>query len=317
MDYLERLKKEVDHIAELCDQSVALQKKLSAAIDRLESLELENQGFLASTLQELRDFDRVDYKDARDFIRQTGPYLPQNWSGFSDPRAQTGQISGRLGAKRRWDKTLGFPDGYELLLNCLVAAFHIDPNTVELHVECGVGEAKELRMLLGIDLARDNLELPLPLPNEVVGVGYYEKVRRLLKCAIKSRHELNQQIAFINAFTSHCRLNELLGAQALEKIGCEYAKSNQFDGYVDLRQSSLDMVKDSLVSKPELLLSKFGVLEVREFIAYLKDSLEGISTPSSREVTRLVDDHATDKALRGLLQDGYRTTDDWYRRKPR
>lgn len=188
MNYLERLKKEVDHISELCDESAALQKKLSAAINRLESLELENQGFLACTLQELCEIDGVDYESFDDFIRKTGPYEPVSWSGFTAPRQVSGQLSGRAGAIARYNEAFGFDDGYQLLLNCLVAAHHIDPSSITLPNNIPDSQKVDCQRLLAIDKARADLSLALPLPAEVEEEKFCIRVRSFLATAINARH---------------------------------------------------------------------------------------------------------------------------------
>lgn len=189
MDYLKRLQTEVDNILALCDEAAALQRKLTAAINRIESLELERQGFYPVSLKDLRENDGINYLSLDDFIRQTGPYEPVRWSGFDEPRQVSGQLSGRAGAAARYNKKIGFEDGYDLLLNCLVAAHHIDPTSITPPDTIPAWQQIEYQRLLSIDYARAHLSLNLPMPHEVEEGAYCIRVRTLLITAINARLE--------------------------------------------------------------------------------------------------------------------------------
>ena len=218
MNYLKRLQKEVDHILSLCDEAALLQRKLAAATHRLDSLELEYKGIVPMSLQEMRNIDGFNYENWDDFIKQTGPYEPVNWSGYSKSNQVFGQLSGRSGATARYNKLIGFDDGYQLLLNCLVAAHHIDPATIEPLETLPDWQQVDFQRLASIDIAQSNLDLMLPLPHEIEEGKFCVRVRSLLVTAINARHMYSPIETRPKAFEIAEMVDEHLGNNKLLRL---------------------------------------------------------------------------------------------------
>ena len=315
MDYFKRLQEEVDHILSLCDEAVLLQRKLEAAVHRLDSLELERQGIIPVSLQEMRDIDGVNYESWGDFVRRSGPYLPESWGGRDTPRSIQKQIDGRRDAALRWERDLGLPGIYPVVLEALVAAHHLDPNAVKPQAGVSSKNEQTYRLLITLDMARGDLGLALPLPSEIERAKYFPRVRRLIVVALKSRLEIEQNERFIQSFHENELLLQLLGRDRLENILSNYVKSHRVDGYVDLSKSSLLLLQATFGQERERLYWQgFREPEIKAAIEDAVSVTVGGYQPTLNEVHNHVEVVANNKRLRGLLQDGYRTTDDWYRR---
>lgn len=318
MDYLKRLQTEVDNILALCDEAAALQRKLTAAINRIESLDLERQGFSPVSLKDLWEIDGVDYESGADFVKRSGPYLPESWGGGDTRDSIQGQINGRRGAALRWESDLGLPGIYPLVLEALVAAHHLDPNAVQPHAGVSSENEQAYRLLTTLDMARGDLGLALPLPSEIERAKYFPRVRRLIVVALKSRLEIEQNERFIQSFHENELLVQLLGRDRLENILSDYVKSHRVDGYVDLSEYSLLILQAAFEQERERLYwHGFREPEIKSAIEDAVSLTVGGYQPTLNDVRKLVEVVADNKRLRGLLEDGYRTTDDWYRRQPK
>lgn len=318
MNYLKRLQSEVDHIASLCDEAALLQRKLEAAVHRLDSLELEHQGFMPVSLQEMRDIDGVNYESWGDFVKKSGPYLPESWGGRDTPRSIQKQIDGRRDAALRWERDLGLPGIYPVVLEALVAAHHLDPNAVQPQAGVSSENEQAYRLLITLDMARGDLGLALPLPSEIERAKYFPRVRRLIVVALKSRLEIEQNERFIQSFFENELLVQLLGRDRLENILRDYVKSHRVDGYVDLSEYSLLILQAAFEQERERLYwHGFREPEIKSAIEDAVSLTVGGYQPTLNEVRKLVEVVANNKRLRELLVGGYRTTDDWYRRHPK
>ena len=319
MDYPRRLQAEVDHIIALCEEAEVIQKRLTAAINRLDCLELERQGYELCSLQEIRDKDGVNYQDFDDFIRQTGPYVPSDWGGYEDPDRVRRQKNARRDAARRWENDLSSPGFYPTLLDCLVAAWHIDPEKLELDLPENLSDEKRLTLkrLTSVDMARDNLELPLPHPNEVAHTGYYRKVQRLILTVLKSRMEVEQKTCFLEAFLSNQVLCERLGVGLLTDIVYTYMQEHKVNGYVDLTHEGLSALAQAFSrQRDKLYWQGFRENDIAMAIAEAVSVTAGMPCVTSKSLETLISRVANTKRLGELLNTGYRSTDDWHRRHP-
>lgn len=319
MDYPGRLQAEVDHIIALCEEAEVIQQRLTAAINRLDSLELERQGYGVVSLHEMRDIDGVNYKDWRDFVRQTGPYEPTVWGGHEDPVSVQKQINGRRDAARRWERDLSTPGFYPTLLDCLAAARHIDPKKLEIEIPDHFTdeEGAALKLLASVDMARENLDLPLPLPGEVAHTGYYRKVQKLIFTVLKSRMEVEQQSCFLKGFLSNQALCQRLGMELLTHIVCNYIQGHRVDGYVDLTPKGLSALAQAFSGqRDKLYWQGFKDNDIALAIDEAVSVTAEIPYPASKNLKALVSDVANDNRLNELLKTVYRTTDDWHRRHP-
>lgn len=319
MDYPGRLQAEVDHIIGLCEEADEILRRLAAAINRLDSLELERQGYGVFSLQEMRDKDGVNYQDWDDFIRQTGPYEPTDWGGYEDPDRVRRQKNARRDAARRWENDLSSPGFYPTLLDCLVAAWHIDPEKLELDLPEHLSDENRLTLkrLASVDMARDNLELPLPRPNEVSHTGYYRKVQRLILTVLKSRMELEQRTCFLDAFLSNQVLCERLGVGLLTDIVYTYMREHNVDGYVDLTPEGLLALAEAFSRRRDKLYWQgFRDDDIAMAIGEAVKVTAEIPCVTSKNFESLISRVANSKRLGELLNTGYRSTDDWHRRHP-
>lgn len=319
MDYPGRLQAEVDHIIGLCEEADEILRRLAAAINRLDSLELERQGYGVFSLQDMRDKDGVNYQDWDDFIRQTGPYEPTDWGGYEDPDRVRRQKNARRDAARRWENDLSSPGFYPTLLDCLVAAWHIDPEKLELDLPEHLSDENRLTLkrLASVDMARDNLELPLPRPNEVSHTGYYRKVQRLILTVLKSRMELEQRTCFLDAFLSNQVLCERLGLGLLTDIVYTYMREHNVDGYVDLTPEGLLALAEAFSrQRDKLYWQGFRDDDIAMAIGEAVKVTAEIPCVTSKILESLISRVANSKRLGELLNTGYRSTDDWHRRHP-
>lgn len=143
-------------------------------------------------------------------------------------------IANQKNTEKAWDEVFGVEGAYQLFLDCIIAAQHIDPTALEIPDTVPSNQEKIYRNLLSVDIAKSTVHLPLPLPPKD-WQGFYDRVRKLFVDVVVSRLALDQVDRFIESLMDDPKISRVLDRETVDRVIRQYASRHpRYDGYYDL-----------------------------------------------------------------------------------
>lgn len=245
----------------------------------------------------------VDY--LRSVLASIGPargHISLNKSSTDRAKA----IANLKNTEKVWDEAFGVVGAYQLLLDCIVAAQHIDPTTLEVPDTVPDNQVHIYRNLLSVDMARSAESLPLPTPPKD-WQGFYDRVRKLFVDVVVSRLALDQLDAVIEYLLADPKISRVLTRETLDQLIRHYASHHpKYDGYYDL--SDTDAISKAIENKSTSI--DLLRVDIKKAVRLAQQSISGPVFPSRTELLKRIKDKMTSSNMNHLLAKRWRTTDD-------
>lgn len=251
--------------------------------------------------------DYVDY--LRSVLASVGP-----GRGYVSLKKTPGRRSSAIANLKKndlkWDDAFGVKGAYQLLMDCIIAAHHIDPMALEITeaLPNNFPSNQEMiyRSLLSVDLAKSRLHLPLPLPQKD-WQGLYDRVRKLFVDMVVSRLALDQLDCFINSLMSDPKISWVLKRDTLDDVVRLYASRHpKYDGYYDLSDTdAIAHVIEKGTTSIDLLRA-----DIKKAVRIAQENISSSAFPSRTVLLKRIKEMMSCSNMNNMLAKRWRTTDD-------
>lgn len=215
-------------------------------------------------------------------------------------------IANQKNTEAAWDDAFGVVGAYQLLLDCIVAAQHIDPTTLEVQDNVPSSQTHIYKNLLSVDMARSAESLPLPLPPKD-WQGLYDRVRKMFVDVVVSRLALDQLDCVIDSLMSDPKISGVLARDIVDDVVRHYASRHpKYDGYYDLTDTdAIARVIEKQTTSIDLLRA-----DIRKAVRIAQEKIASPAFPSRTVLLDRIKEKMSSSNMNHLLAKRWRTTDD-------
>lgn len=249
--------------------------------------------------------DYVDY--LRSVLASIGPgrgYVSLNRT----PGGRASAIANLKKTERDWDDAFGVDGAYQLFMDCIIAAYHFDPLTMEVPDGVPDNQAHIYKSLLAVDRAKSAESLSLPLPSPPKDwQGLYDRIRKIFVDVIVSRLALDQLDYFIESLMSDTKISRVLDRETLDHDVRHYASRHpRYDGYYDLNDT------EAIAKAIEKRSTSIDLLraDITHAVREAQRQLGAAALPSRTNLLIRIKEKMTSSNLNHLLENRWRTTQD-------